>query len=77
MSELPTITGKDAVKAFSRDGFVVDRIKGSHRMMKKPGHPLLLTVTVHGNKNLKPGLLKSLIRSAGLTVEQFTELLTP
>ena len=75
MSELPTIQGKQAIAAFSRDGFSVARINGSHHIMKKPGHIFLLTVPVHGSQTLKPGTLRNLIRTAGLTVEEFVQLL--
>ena len=76
MSELPCITGQQAIKAFERAGFVVVRIsKSSHHIMKRDGHAHLLTVPVHGSKNLKRGTLRGLIRAAGLTVEQFNELL--
>jgi predicted RNA binding protein YcfA (HicA-like mRNA interferase family) len=37
---------------------------------------LRLSVPVHGNKALKQGTLRRLIRDAGLTVEQFSERLT-
>jgi predicted RNA binding protein YcfA (HicA-like mRNA interferase family) len=76
MSELPAISGKQAIKAFSADGFSVVRIsKSSHHIMKKPGHRYLLSVPVHGNKTLKPGTLRGLIDSSGMTVEQFVALL--
>ncbi len=75
MSDLPAVTGKQAVKAFSKLGFSVIRISGAHHIMKKPGHEYLLTVPVHGPKPLKPGTLRSLIRAAGTTVEKFVELL--
>jgi len=76
MSDLPAISGKQAIKAFSADGFRVERIsKSSHHIMKKPGHPLLLSVPVHGNTTLKPGTLRGLINASGLTVEQFIALL--
>ena len=73
MSDLPSVSGKDAVSAFENNGFVVVRITGSHHMMKKTDRPHLLTVPVHGNKTLKKGTLHGLIRAAGKTVEQFLE----
>jgi predicted RNA binding protein YcfA (HicA-like mRNA interferase family) len=76
MSELPSISGKQAVAAFEKDGFVLVRIsKSSHHVMKKEGHRFLLSVPVHASKALKPGTLRGLVRSAGLTVEQFKALL--
>ena len=41
--------------------------------MTKRGHVLLLSVPVHQGKNVKPGTLRTLIRAAGLTVEQFLD----
>jgi predicted RNA binding protein YcfA (HicA-like mRNA interferase family) len=75
MPELPSITGAEAVKAFGRAGFVVDRVCGSHYILKRPGHLNVLSVPVHGSGSLKRGTLRGLIRASGLSVEQFVELL--
>jgi predicted RNA binding protein YcfA (HicA-like mRNA interferase family) len=59
MSELPAISGMQAIAAFCADGFVLDRIsKSSHHILKKAGHEFVLSVPVHGNNSLKnPALL--------------------
>jgi predicted RNA binding protein YcfA (HicA-like mRNA interferase family) len=76
MAELPSVDGRTAIRAFERAGFVLVRVaKSSHHILKRDGHPYLLSVPVHGGKPLKPGLLRGLIRDAGLTVEEFVELL--
>jgi len=75
MPKLPSITGQEAIIAFSKIGFRLERIKSSHHILKREGHPYLLTVPVHGKKNLKPGTLRSLIRAAEISVERFCELL--
>jgi len=75
MSELPTVTGKEAIKAFEKIGFTVDRVKGSHHVLKKPGHMYLLTVPVHGSRPLKPGTLRNLTQAADISVEGFITLL--
>ena len=41
--------------------------------MSKPGHRFILTVPVHGSKPIKPGTLRSLIRNAGISVDEFIE----
>jgi predicted RNA binding protein YcfA (HicA-like mRNA interferase family) len=74
MPKLPTITGRQAIAAFSKHGFVEDRVCGSHHILKKDGHEFLLSVPVHGSENLKTGTLRGLIRASGLTVEQFCDL---
>jgi predicted RNA binding protein YcfA (HicA-like mRNA interferase family) len=73
MARLPLISGADAVKAFGRAGWRVDRQRGSHVVMLKASHPASLSIPQH--KEIAPGTLRSLIRSAGLTVEEFVELL--
>ena len=68
---LPVISGRKAVKAFADFGFEVlpHRGKGDHIILAKQGHPAILTVPDH--KELKRGTLRSLIRDAGLTVDEF------
>ena len=73
MSKLPSVGAKQAISAFENNGFTVERVSGSHHIMKKPGHRFLLTVPVHGNVSLRKGLLRGLISAAGKTVDQFLE----
>jgi predicted RNA binding protein YcfA (HicA-like mRNA interferase family) len=73
---LPVATGKDVVRALRSAGFVVDRIVGSHHVMTFPKDSnRTVTVPVHSGRDLKPGTLRSIIHQAGLTVEEFTQLL--
>jgi predicted RNA binding protein YcfA (HicA-like mRNA interferase family) len=69
------VTGLQAIKAFTRFGFAVVRVSSSHHVMKKEGHAYALSVPVHGAKPLATGTLRSLIRDAGLTIEQFESAL--
>lgn len=73
MSELPRVSGKKAIKAFASFGFHQARQRGSHAILKKTGFPVLLSVPLHDE--LKIGTLRSLIRVAGITVEEFCEQL--
>ncbi len=73
---LPVASGKTVIRALTRAGFVVDRIVGSHHVMTFPGDPArTVTVPVHAGRDLKPGTLRSIIRQAGISVEDFAELL--
>ena len=73
---LPVVSGRKAIKALQRAGFVIDRIVGSHYVLADPNDPTrAVTVPYHGSKDLKPGTLRSIIRQSGLTVEQFVDLL--
>ncbi|MFV9631729.1 MAG: type II toxin-antitoxin system HicA family toxin [Methanosarcinales archaeon] len=73
MSKLPIISGIKAIKAFSRAGWIPHRQVGSHVVLRKEGSKVTLSVPKH--KKLKPGLLRHLIKAAGLTVEDFETLL--
>lgn len=74
MTRLPVVSGRDAVKAFQRAGYSVDRQKGSHIQLRQNTAPhRRLTVPDHGV--LARGLLRALIRDAGLTVDEFQALL--
>lgn len=73
MPKLPVISGAQAVKAFGRAGWRVDRQRGSHVVLLKSGHIASLSIPQH--RELSPGTLRALIRAAGMTVEEFTALL--
>jgi predicted RNA binding protein YcfA (HicA-like mRNA interferase family) len=61
------VSGKDLCKALERNGWYLDRIRGSHHVYKKPGSPLSIPVPVHGNHTLKPGTQRDIMKDAGLT----------
>ena len=75
MAKLPQVTGKEAMAAFQKAGFVHDRTNGSHHIMKKVGCDSLLSIPVHAGKKLGRGLLRTQIDGAGLTVQEFIDLL--
>ena len=61
------ISGKAFAKAIERHGWNLLRIQGSHHIYGKPGIIVRLSVPIHGNKPLKLGLFKHLLKQAGLT----------
>jgi predicted RNA binding protein YcfA (HicA-like mRNA interferase family) len=71
VANFPTVNGKQAVRSLERLGFRLDRIEGSHHMMVKDKHPRTIPIPVHGSKPLPKGTLASIIRTAGVTREQF------
>ena len=75
-ARLPAVTGTRVVRALGKSGYVVDRIVGSHHVMKHLVNPArTVVVPCHSGRNLKPGTLRAIIRQAGLTVEEFNALL--
>lgn len=69
MSRLPRISGGEAVKAFESLGWLQVRQSGSHIVLVREGMSVTLSVPDH--KELAKGTLRSLIRSAGITVQEF------
>jgi predicted RNA binding protein YcfA (HicA-like mRNA interferase family) len=73
MPQLPVVSGRQARRAFEKAGWTFNRQRGSHMILVKPGVAINLSIPDH--RELDRGLLRGLIRDAGLTVEQFVGLL--
>jgi predicted RNA binding protein YcfA (HicA-like mRNA interferase family) len=72
--KLPRITAADAIRVLERLGFFLSRQSGSHKIYKnKEGKRV--TVSYHTGKILHPKVLKSILRDADLTIEEFKELI--
>jgi len=72
MSRLPVCSGPDAVRAFGKLGYAVDHQTGSHIILR---HPQMRRLTVPNHRELAKGTPRALIREAGLTKEEFAQLL--
>ena len=72
MPALPTLNRRDVVKAFTQDGWQMARQRGSHMTLVKDGH--MATLSEPDHREVAKGTLRSLIRSSGLTVEEFVAL---
>lgn len=73
MGKLTNISDKEAARAFGKAGWKPIGQLGSHLVMVKPEVRANLSIPQH--KELSVGTLRALIRSAGLTVDEFLELL--
>ena len=72
MNRLPVISGGDFIKVMRKVGYVWDHTEGSHMiLLHSSGHRL----SVPKHRELGRGLLRSLIRDAGLSREEFIKLL--
>jgi len=69
MPPLPSLSGREVVKVFESFGWQVARQRGSHIILTQPGH--MATLSVPDHRTVAKGTLRSLIRSANLTVEEF------
>jgi len=74
MSQFPSITGKEMVKALGKVHFDVVRVKGSHHRLEHPDGRKT-TVPVHGKETLGPGLINKILRDVDMTRDDLKDLL--
>jgi predicted RNA binding protein YcfA (HicA-like mRNA interferase family) len=76
MTKLPSVSGERVVRALKRVGFVEHHQKGSHLTMKHPENlGLRIVVPLHKGKTLGKGLLLTIIKESGVSMEEFLEIL--
>lgn len=68
-SALPVMSGREVVRVFESLGWEAVRQTGSHIIMVKDEE--LVTLSVPDHREVAKGTLRSLIRTAGLTVDEF------
>jgi predicted RNA binding protein YcfA (HicA-like mRNA interferase family) len=64
------VSGKDLARAIERKGWELARIKGSHHIYVMEGRRERIVIPIHGNRPLKIGLLRSLMKIADLAEEE-------
>lgn len=75
MPKLPLATGSEIVKTLRRAGFVFRNQVGSHVILKHPETQATVSVPVHSGRDVPPGTLRRILRDAGLTIQEFQQLL--
>ena len=63
---MKSLSGKELARFVEGHGWQLVRIQGSHHIYGKSGNIVRLSIPIHGNKRLKIGLLKHLLKMAGL-----------
>jgi len=63
---MKSVSGKEFTRLLERHGWTLFRIHGSHHIYGKPQSVVRISVPVHGNRSLKTGLLRHLMKTAGL-----------
>ena len=73
MTKLPNISGKACVKALSKIGYYQKRQEGSHIILRKDNP--FSQIVVPNHKNIAKGTLRTIIKNAYLTIDEFIDLL--
>lgn len=66
---MKAISGKTLCKIVERNGWELKRITGSHHIYARKGIDVIISIPVHGNRDLPKGTLKSIMKDAELTEE--------
>jgi predicted RNA binding protein YcfA (HicA-like mRNA interferase family) len=74
LSKLPLLSGREICKILKKIGYLADHQTGSHIILRHvdPPHRRL---TVPDHKEIAKGTMRSIIRQAGLTVNEFIKLI--
>ena len=74
MPKLPIISGADLVKVFAKISYEKDHQTGSHIILRHKDAPHR-RLTIPNHKEIAKGTLRAIIREAGLSREEFFEIL--
>ena len=72
MSKLPVVSGRECVKALEKAGFHIKRREGSHIILRR--NDPFRQVVVPDHRTLDRGTLRSILRQADVSVEEFSTL---
>ncbi len=59
------MNGKELIKKMKKNGWILDRINGSHHIMVREGDRSI-PVPVHGKKDIPKGLASAILKQAGI-----------
>ncbi len=71
MSKLPVVSSDNVIKALSEFGFTVSSQRGSHVKLRKDSVSLIVPM----HNELGKGILRKILKQAGITVDEFIKVL--
>jgi len=75
VTRLPRLTGAEVARGLERGGFVLIVTEGSHRHYRRHDGTGRVTIPVHAGEVLAPKTLRTILRQAGLSIEDLQALL--
>ena len=63
---MKSVSGKDFARLLQRKGWQLARVSGSHHIFKMAGRREHISLPIHGNQSLKPGLLRHFMEIADI-----------
>jgi predicted RNA binding protein YcfA (HicA-like mRNA interferase family) len=74
-ARVPSLRGRTGIAALERAGCYVRHVKGSHHVLRHPSKPRARVVVPVHRRDLPAGTLRGMIKQAGLTIDEFLDLL--
>lgn len=75
MGKLGSLSARKVLKKLKKVGFTETHQRGSHLYLKSEDGKKVVTVPIHGSKDIPIGTLYNIVvRQAGLSVEEFNDL---
>jgi predicted RNA binding protein YcfA (HicA-like mRNA interferase family) len=69
------VTARDLIRALRRDGWYLERTKGSHQHFAHDWKRGIVTVPVHAGRDIPRPVVRSILRQAHLTEDELKDLL--
>jgi predicted RNA binding protein YcfA (HicA-like mRNA interferase family) len=69
---MKSISGKQLCKVVERQGWVLERVTGSHHIHSHPNFDAILSIPVHRNQDLKVGTLRALMKVAQISEDDLS-----
>ncbi len=63
---MKTLSGRELARLVERHGWALLRVSGSHHIYGKAGSVVRLSIPIHGDRPLKTGLLRHLLKLANI-----------
>ncbi|MBI3816085.1 type II toxin-antitoxin system HicA family toxin [Candidatus Peregrinibacteria bacterium] len=70
LRSISVVTGKELVRVVRKFGWDTFHIRGSHHQLKHRKIGNKITVPVHGNRELKRGILRAILKEIDVSVER-------
>jgi predicted RNA binding protein YcfA (HicA-like mRNA interferase family) len=74
VSRLPVLSASELIKALSKLDYQNDHQTGSHIILRNKNYPFR-RLTIPNHKEIAKGTLRTIIREAGLTLDEFLKLI--
>ncbi|MEK7170334.1 MAG: type II toxin-antitoxin system HicA family toxin [Patescibacteria group bacterium] len=74
MPKLPVVKARGLIRILKKLGFSLSHVTGSHAQLKNV-YNKRVTIPMHNNKEITPKTLKSILKDAELSIEEFVRLL--